>query len=81
MMSTSVLISSADPVTGEPIAVIVDGSDSAWRPATAVVFVGRTADQCAGRSAAICCSYINFFASRRSPGHVPGPIPKSTAAS
>ena len=64
MLGTSVLISSADPVTAEPIAVIVDGSDSVWRPATAVMFVGRTADQCAGPSAAICCSYINFFASR-----------------
>jgi Alkylmercury lyase len=62
MLGASVLISSADPVTGEPIAVTVDGSDSDWRPATAVVFVGRTANECAGPSAAICCSYINFFA-------------------
>ena len=64
MLGTSVLISSADPVTAEPIAVTVDGSESDWQPATAVVFAGRTADQCAGPSAAICCSYINFFASR-----------------
>ena len=64
MLGTSVLISSADPVTAKPIAVTVDGSDSEWRPATAVVFVGRTADQCAGPSAATCCSYINFSASR-----------------
>jgi len=62
MLGTTVLIRSADPVTAEPIAVTVDGSDSDWRPATAVVFAGRTADQCAGPSAAICCSYINFFA-------------------
>jgi Alkylmercury lyase len=62
MLDTNVLIRSADPVTGEPIAVTVDGSHSDWRPATAVVFVGRTADNCAGPSAAICCSYINFFA-------------------
>jgi hypothetical protein len=64
MLGTSVLVSSADPLTAEPIAVTVDGSGSAWRPATAVVFVGRTADQCAGPSAATCCGYINFFASR-----------------
>lgn len=62
MLDASVLISSADPVTAEPIKVTVDGSVSDWRPATAVVFVGRIADQCAGPSAAICCSYINFFA-------------------
>jgi hypothetical protein len=64
MLGTSVLISSADPVTAEPIAVTVDASDSDWRPTTAVVFVGRTADQCAGPSSVICCSYINFFATR-----------------
>jgi hypothetical protein len=62
MLGTSVLISSADPVTAEPVAVTVDGSDSEWRPATAVVFVGRTADQRARPSAEICCGYINFFA-------------------
>lgn len=64
MLGTTVLISSADPLTAEPITVTVDGGRSDWRPATAVVFVGRTADQCAGPSAAICCSYINFFGSR-----------------
>ena len=82
MLGTSVLISSADPVTAQPIAVTVDGSESEWRPATVVVFVGRTADQCAGPSAATCCSYINFFASRQAAAASgPGPIPKSTAAS
>jgi hypothetical protein len=64
MLGTAVLISSADPVTAEPIAVTVDGSRADWRPGTAVVFAGRTAGQGAGPSAATCCSYINFFASR-----------------
>jgi Alkylmercury lyase len=62
MLGASVLVRSADPGTGEPITVAVDGSQSDWQPAAAVVFVGRTADQCTGPSAAICCSYINFFA-------------------
>jgi hypothetical protein len=65
MLGTAVLISSADPVTAEPIAVTVDGSRSDWRPATTVVFVGRTADQGASPSAETCCSHINFFASRQ----------------
>ena len=54
MLGKSVLIRSADPVTAEPIDVTADGSDSDWRPATALVSVGRTADQCARPSAAIC---------------------------
>ena len=63
MLGTSVLINSADPSTGEPIAVAVDGSSTVWEPDTAVVFVGRTASACEGSSAAICCGYMNFFTS------------------
>jgi hypothetical protein len=61
MLHTSVLIRSADPSNGEPVTVALDGSSAMWDPATTVVFVGRTADQCAGPSAAICCDHINFF--------------------
>ena len=61
MLHTSVLIRSADPSNGEPITVTLDGSSAVWNPATTVVFVGRTADQCAGPSAAICCDHVNFF--------------------
>jgi hypothetical protein len=64
MLRTSVLIRSADPSTGEPITVTVDGSKAGWYPATTVVFVGRTASQCAGPSAAICCDHMNFFTSQ-----------------
>ena len=63
MLRTSVAIRSADPSTGEPVTVTVDGSNAMWRPATTVVFVGRTASECAGPSAAICCEHINFFTS------------------
>ena len=61
MLHTSVLIRSTDPSNGEPITVTLDGSSAVWNPATTVVFVGRTADQCAGPSAAICCDHVNFF--------------------
>jgi Alkylmercury lyase len=64
MLHTSVLIMSADPSNGEPITVTLDGSSAGWNPAATVVFVGRTADQCAGPSAAICCDHVNFFSSR-----------------
>jgi hypothetical protein len=63
MLRTSVLIRSADPSTGEPITVAVDGSNAVWQPATTVVFVGRTADACAGPSAGTCCEHMNFFTS------------------
>ena len=63
MAGSRVVIRSADPSTGEPITVTVDGSDSQWRPATTVVFAGRTTSGCPGPSAAMCCEYMNFFAS------------------
>jgi hypothetical protein len=62
MLRTSVAIRSADPGTGEEVTVTVSGSGAVWQPATAVVFVGRTASECAGPSAAVCCDFINFFA-------------------
>ncbi|MGH3303756.1 MAG: alkylmercury lyase family protein [Streptosporangiaceae bacterium] len=63
MLGVGVLITSADPSTGETISVSVDGGTAAWEPDTAVVFVGRTTDGCAGPSAEICCGHINFFGS------------------
>ncbi len=62
MADVPVVIDSADPSTGEPVTVSVAGATSSWDPATAVVYVGRTGDQCAGPSASVCCGYINFFA-------------------
>ena len=62
MVGLPVVIESADPSTGEPITVNVDQASSTWEPATAVVYVGRTSDECAGPSASVCCGYINFFA-------------------
>jgi anaerobic selenocysteine-containing dehydrogenase len=55
-------VSQLRQVIGEPAAVTVSGSDAVWHPATAVVFAGRTASECAGPSAAVCCEYISFFA-------------------
>jgi hypothetical protein len=63
MVGTSVQIRSADAATGEPIHVAVDEAGALWEPDTAVVFVGRTASDRPGPSAAICCGFINFFTS------------------
>jgi hypothetical protein len=62
MTGRPVVIESADPSTGEPITVHVDQASSTWDPGTAVVYVGRTADGCAGPSASVCCGHVNFFA-------------------
>ena len=64
MAGLPVVIESADPSTGEPITVQVDGADGRWNPATAVVYVGRADSECAGPSASVCCGYMNFFATR-----------------
>jgi Alkylmercury lyase len=62
MVGAPVVIESADPSTGEPVTVHVDGATSGWDPATAVVYVGRMGDACAGPSATVCCGFMNFFA-------------------
>ncbi|HSR84299.1 MAG TPA: alkylmercury lyase family protein [Streptosporangiaceae bacterium] len=62
MTGVPVVIESADPFTGEPVNVVVDRATSTWDPATAVVYVGRTSDDCDGPSASVCCRYMNFFA-------------------
>jgi Alkylmercury lyase len=64
MAGLPVVIESADPSTGEPITVDVDGANSTWDPPTAVVYVGRTAGQHTGPSASVCCGYMNFFTTR-----------------
>lgn len=61
MTGRPVAIESADPSTGQPITVNVDGATSTWHPATAVVYVGRAAGECAGPSASLCCEHMNFF--------------------
>ncbi len=81
MLHTSVPIRSADPSNGEPVTVTLGGSSAVWNPATTVVFAGRTADQCAGPSAAICCDHVNFFSSRPSAEAWPARTPRSRAES
>lgn len=76
MLRAGVGISSADPHTGEQIAISVTAPagpaepvEALWSPATAVVFAGRMADQatcqdpgCPSPAANVCCGYVNFFA-------------------
>jgi Alkylmercury lyase len=66
MLRTSARISSRDPVSSEPVTVLVDGDQSTWRPRAAVVFYGRTTEACAASVALTCCWSVNFFASEQS---------------
>ncbi|MFD9815818.1 organomercurial lyase [Streptomyces sp. NPDC059080] len=59
MLDTDVVISSADPVTGEPVTVTHRGGTTVWKPQSAVVFVGQR--QGGGPAATACCDAVNFF--------------------
>lgn len=64
MLGRDVVISSAEPVTGEPVTVTTTVQKSAWEPTGAVVFVGRRT--CSGPAASVCCDVLNFFTSTAS---------------
>lgn len=64
MLGRDAVISSTDPVTGEPVTVTSMGGTTVWEPDSAVVFVGRRG--CSGPAAAVCCDTLNFFTSRAS---------------
>jgi hypothetical protein len=63
MANRSGRISSADPSSGQPIIVEVNGQGWRWQPSTTVVLAGTTtiSDAC-GSVADCCCPYINFHA-------------------
>nr|WSW44660.1 alkylmercury lyase family protein [Streptomyces sp. NBC_01001] len=64
MLGRNTVISSTDPVTGEPVTVTSTDGTTVWEPASAVVFVGHRA--VAGPAEAVCCGALNFFTSRTS---------------
>ncbi len=65
MLGRDVVITSADPVTGEPVTVTA-GPDrtTVWQPRSAVVFLGSR--NCSGPAATVCCDALNFFSSTAS---------------
>ena len=68
MLGAGLTITSADPGTGEPVAVTIGagGKTAAWQPVTAVVFNGRRVSCEGSASAEACCGYMNFFGTRAS---------------
>jgi hypothetical protein len=65
MLGNDVVISSTDPITADPISVTTGRHTTAWKPVTAVVFVGRRRC-CSGSAAQICCEALNFFTNAQS---------------
>ncbi len=61
MLGQDVVITSADPVTGEPVTVTTSGQATVWEPAGAAVFVGQRPG--GGPAATACCDALNFFTS------------------
>ncbi|QYX76159.1 organomercurial lyase [Streptomyces akebiae] len=59
MLGQDVVITSADPVTDEPVTVTTSGQSAVWEPAGAVVFVGQRPG--GGPAATACCDALNFF--------------------
>ncbi|MEU4064175.1 organomercurial lyase [Streptomyces wedmorensis] len=85
MLDQDIQVTSADPVSGHPVAVSFISGSARWEPAGAVVFVGRRPGQ--GPAADVCCDALNFFADRstaetwaRRHPDVPGRITGQAAA-
>ena len=65
MLGRNVVITSADPVTGEPVTVTAGPErTTVWEPRGALVFVGRRGRS--GPAATVCCDALNFFTSTAS---------------
>lgn len=65
MLGQDVIITSRDPVTGEPVTVTA-GPDrtTVWQPGGTVVYIGSRS--CSGPAATVCCDALNFFTSTAS---------------
>ena len=65
MLGEATEVASHDHLSGEEVRVWVDpGGGVRWQPEGAAVFAGS--DRCDGPAAAVCCAFVNFFASRES---------------
>lgn len=64
MLDTDAVITSTDPVSGEPITVTSTGGRTTWQPDTAVVYVGQRS--CTGPAADVACDALNFFTGQAS---------------
>ncbi|MEV5877318.1 alkylmercury lyase family protein [Streptomyces sp. NPDC052101] len=59
MLGQDAVISSTDPVSGDPITITSTTGTFRWEPASAVVFLGHRPE--GGPAATACCDALNFF--------------------
>ncbi|MBA3744957.1 alkylmercury lyase family protein [Sporichthya sp.] len=64
MLNRTVIITTTDPITADPISVRATPDDASSNPPGTVVFAGSRS--CDGPAEQICCDAINFFGSRHS---------------
>ncbi|MGN5380752.1 alkylmercury lyase family protein [Streptomyces lasalocidi] len=62
MLGADAVITSTDPVTGDPVRVEFTGTSTTWQPTTAVVYYGTHPGT--GPAAAVCCGYLRFLTDR-----------------
>jgi hypothetical protein len=75
MLGEATEVMSRDPLTGEEVRIWVEpGGAVRWEPEGAAVFAGS--DRCEGPASAVCCAFVNFFASRENAER----YPRETAA-
>src|SRR5258706_4524312 len=79
MLRADAVITSSDPLTGEPVTVTFRGARASWDPRGAVVFDGCAS--CDGPAEQVSCGYLNFFASRGPRESGPASTPRSPAPS
>ena len=64
LRSADAVITSHDPLTGQPVTVTFAAAKACWSPPGAVGFVGRA--DCDGPARGFSCGYPNFFANSAS---------------
>jgi hypothetical protein len=74
MLRADAVITSSDPLTGEPVTVTFRAATASWDPSGAVVFDGYTG--CDGPAEQVSCGYLNFFAALASAGKWAGQHPE-----
>jgi hypothetical protein len=75
MLGCDAVITSADPVSGDPVQVRFTSGVAAWQPAGAVVFYGVRPES--GPAASVCCGYLRFFATRATAGQFAAAHPEA----
>src|SRR5712692_105744 len=78
MLGTDAVITSSDPLTGEPVTVTFSGATASWDPPCAIVFAGCT--DCDGPAEQVSCGYLNFFASPAAAAQWASQHPKVTGS-